>query len=47
MSDLTHLFTIGQPVRCRLDLEAEEPLNQELDYSVVNSDTEQVLVDWE
>ena len=28
-------------------LEAEEPLNQELDYSVVNSDTEQVLVDWE
>ena len=25
----------------------EEPLNQELDYSVVNSDTEQVLVDWE
>ena len=28
-------------------LEAEEPLNQELDYSVVNRDTEQVLGDWE
>lgn len=28
-------------------LEAEEPLNQELDYPVVNRDTEQVLGDWE
>ena len=26
---------------------AKESLDQELDYSVVNRDTEQVLVDWE
>lgn len=29
------------------DLEVKESLDQELDYSVVNRDTEQVLVDWE
>ena len=30
-----------------IGITVEKPLNQELDYSVVNRDTEQVLVDWE